>query len=643
MLADAAEVYQTGFRAGIRPDPAHTISSWADAHRMLSQKASSEPGRWRTERTPYMREIMDTLSPSHPAKRVAFMKGAQVGGSEAGNNFLGFVIHHAPGPVMMVQSTVDTAKKYSKQRLAPMIEETPVLKERIASNDSRDTSNTMMMKDFPGGVLILTGANSAAGLRSMPIRYLFLDEVDSYPHDVDGEGDPIMLAEKRTTTFARRKILLVSTPTVKDESRIEREFSASDRRYYFVPCPQCGEFQNLKFPNLKWSDDDPATAFYQCEHCGGVIEERHKATMLPRGEWRATAISTSGTVGFHLNSLYSPLGWKSWAEIVQEFLAAKHDKDLLKTFVNTVLGETFDDEQATRLGADDLQKRVEFYKAGQAPADVLAVTIGVDVQDNRVAVSRWGWGRGEQGWLIDHQELFGDPSTDEFWLQVEQAVAAAVPHESGRDLQPAAICVDSGGHFTNEVYAFARSRKAKIRNLVAIKGSSQRNKPVIGKPTPVDFNWKKQTFKKGAEVYPVGTDTAKDTLFRRLANKPEAAQGGGTGHLHFHAEAGAEYFEQLTAERKATRYHKGFPVREYVKKSGARNEALDCLVYAYAGLHFLYTKHHRATMWDTLQKQISGTPAAAKVTEKPAPDSAKLAQNRRVQAPKRGGNFMTNW
>lgn len=234
-MNDGALVYREAFLAGLTPDPDHTVSSWADEHRMLSQKASAEPGRWRTERTPYLREILDCLGSSSPVQRVVFMAGAQVGKSETGNNWLGYVIHHAPGPMLLVQPTVDTAKRFSKQRLAPMIEETPILHERIAANASRDGGNSMMTKEFQGGVLIITGANSAAGLRSMPVRYLFLDEVDAYPSDVDGEGDPVQLAEKRTTTFSRRKVYLCSTPTIKDVSRIEREFNASDQRRYFVP------------------------------------------------------------------------------------------------------------------------------------------------------------------------------------------------------------------------------------------------------------------------------------------------------------------------------------------------------------------------------------------------------------------------
>lgn len=628
-MNDGAVVYREAFAAGLQPDPDHTVSTWADAHRMLSQKASAEPGHWRTERTPYLKEIMDELSPSSPSQRVVLMAGAQIGKSETGNNWLGYVIHHAPGPMLMVQPTVDTAKRFSKQRLAPMIEETAILKERISDNKSRDASNSMMAKEFQGGVLLITGANSATGLRSMPIRYLFMDEIDAYPLDVDGEGDPIQLAEKRTTTFARRKVYMCSTPTVKDVSRIEREFNRSDQRRFYVPCPHCGHKQHLRWAQLKWSDDDPQTAAYACEDCGALIDERHKTDMLAAGEWRAMAPGDGRTVGFHINSLYSPLGWKAWSEIVAEFLQAKGDAALLKTFVNTVLGETWEEEYATKLGADDLKNRVEFYTPGVAPARALVVTAAVDVQDNRLAVKLVGWGRDEEGWVIDHMEIYGDPAQQKVWQQLDEVLLKPVAHELADPVKIAACAIDSGGHFTSEVYAYCRDRKA--HGVFAIKGQSQRGKPPIGKATKVDLNWRGRVIKSGAEVYPVGSDTIKSTLFARLKlNEP------GPGYLHFHAELPEDYFDQLTAERQITRYVKGFPVREWVKKSGARNEALDVMVYNYAALNWLYTRYNRRTCWDQWEKSLNITP-------KSEPPKADPVQNRRQQAKISRKNFITSW
>lgn len=622
-------IYRDSFVAGLTPDPDLNVSQWADEYRFLSQKASAEPGRWRTDRTPYLREIMDCLSPHSPIQRVVFQAGAQVGKTETGNNWTGYVIDMAPGPMMLVQPTVDTAKRLSKQRLAPMIEETPRLKAKIADSRSRDSGNTMMVKEFPGGVMVVTGANSAVGLRSMPVRYLFLDEVDGYPADLDGEGDPVQLAERRTTTFARRKVFMCSTPTVKEHSRIEREYLASDQRRFFVPCPHCGEYQWLKWAQIKWDDGDPTTTHYVCEHNGCVIEEHHKTDILSRGEWRPTATGDGRTAGFHLSSLYSPLGWKSWADIVAEFLAAKGDPPLLKTWVNTILGETWEDEIAAKIGAGDLLERVEFYPANVAPAGVLAVTCGIDVQDNRFAVTLTGWGRDEESWVISHQEIFGDLSKPDVWAQLTNVITTPVEHEVFEPLPILATCIDSGGHFTHEVYAFAREHRA--HNVMAIKGQSQKNKPIIGRPTKVDLNVRRHTLKGGAEVWPVGTDTAKATIYSRLKlNEP------GPGFTHFHAELDPEYFQQLTAERLQTRYLRGFPVREWVKKPGSRNEALDTFVYALAAMQSLYMRFNRKTIWDQMEKRA----VPKQVKADPAQVLPKQTSRRNVGRP---SSFVTNW
>jgi phage terminase large subunit GpA-like protein len=608
-------VWQSAFMDGLRPEPPLTVSEWADRHRRLSSKASAEPGPWRTGRTPYLREPMDCLSSTSPVQRVVMMFAAQTGKTESGSNWLGYVIAHAPGPMLLVQPTVEMAKRLSKQRLESLITETPILAEKIAPSRSRDSGNTMFSKDFPGGMMLLTGANSATGLRSTPCRYIFCDEVDAFPLDVDGEGDPVSLAEKRATTFARRKILLTSTPTVKDFSRIEAEFQRSDQRRFYVPCPSCGTMQWLKWPQLKWEKNDPATAAYECEHCRERFAEIHKPALLRQGEWRATAPSDGKTAGFQLSGLYSPLGWLSWADMVDDFLRAKADAPMLKSFVNTRLAETWEEDFASKVSADALLQRCEGYAAGQVPEKALAVTIGVDVQDNRLAVSVWAWGRDEEGWLLDHQEIFGDPSGPDLWRQLDVLVLNKWEHECGCTLTADVVAIDSGGHFTAEVYQYARERQAS--GVIAIKGQSQRGKPPIGKASKVDINTKGKVLKRGAQVFPVGSDTVKTTLFGRLKhNEP------GPGYLHFHAQTGGEYFEQLTAEKQTLRYVKGFPVREWVKKPSARNEALDCLVYAYAALNRMYQRYDRRTIWDQLETRLQ-KPAETK--RKPPLRSGKAA------------------
>ena len=625
-------VWRTAFMDGLRPEQALTVSEWADKHRRLSSKASAEPGPWRTGRTPYLREPMDCLSTTSSVQRVVMMFAAQTGKTESGSNWLGYVIDHAPGPMLLVQPTVEMAKRLSKQRLESLVTETPALAAKIAPSRSRDSGNTMFSKEFPGGMMLLTGANSATGLRSTPCRYIFCDEVDAFPLDVDGEGDPVSLAEKRATTFARRKILLTSTPTVKDFSRIEAEFERSDQRRFYVPCPCCGEMQWLKWVQLKWEKNDPTTAVYECEHCRERFAEIHKPAMLRQGEWRATAPSDGKTAGFHLSGLYSPLGWLSWADMVDDFLRAKADAPMLKSFVNTRLAETWEEDFASKVSADALLERCEPYAAGKLPEGALAVTIGVDVQGgggsagDRLAVSVWAWGREEEGWLVDHQEIYGDPCRPEVWKQLDVLVMHQWEHVSGGKLRADVVAIDSGGHATAEVYQYARERSGA--GVIAIKGQSQRGKPPIGKASKVDINAQGRTLKRGAQVFPVGGDTIKTTLFGRLKHNER-----GAGYLHFHAQTGAEYFEQLTAEKQALRYVKGFPVREWVKKPSARNEALDCLVYAYAALNRMYQRYDRRTIWDQLEKRLEG---AGKKKKPPLLGS-------KQQTPSGATGYVSNW
>lgn len=619
--------WRTALMEGLRPEQPLTVSEWADKHRRLSSKASAEPGPWRTNRTPYLREPMDCLSSISPVQRVVMMFAAQTGKTEAGANWLGYVIDHAPGPMLLVQPTVEMAKRLSKQRLESLITETPVLAEKIAPSRSRDSGNTMFAKDFPGGMMLLTGSNSATGLRSTPCRYIFCDEIDAFPSDVDGEGDPVSLAEKRATTFARRKILLTSTPTVKDFSRIEAEYERSDQRRFYVPCPCCSVMQWLKWPQLKWENNEPATAAYECEVCHERFAEIHKPAMLRKGEWRATAPSNGKTAGFQLSGLYSPLGWLSWADMVDDFLRAKADAPMLKSFVNTRLAETWEEDFASKVSADGLLDRCEHYQAAMVPEGGLALTVGVDVQDNRLAISVWAWGREEEGWLLDHQEIYGDPSRQELWKQLDEVVLREWPHAVGLAMRPDVVAIDSGGHFTAEVYQYARERARQ--GVVAIKGQSQRGKPPIGKGSKVDVNHQGRTLKRGAVVYLVGGDTVKTTLFGRLKHNEQ-----GAGFLHFHMGTTGEYFEQLTAEKQVLRYNRGgFPTREWVKKPSARNEALDCLVYAYAALNLMYQRFDRRTIWDQLEKRLEGTGKK----KKPALLGSKQ------QPPSGATGFVGNW
>lgn len=603
----AAEI-ERAWREGLTPDPLLTVSEWSDRHRMLSSKASAEPGRWRTSRTPYLKAIMDCLSPTSPVERVVFMKAAQLGATEMGSNWIGYVIHHAPGPMMAVWPTVEMAKRNSKQRIDPLIEESGVLAELIAPARSRDSGNTILAKEFRGGVLVMTGANSAVGLRSMPVRYLFLDEVDGYPLDVEGEGDAISLAEARTRTFARRKIFIVSTPTISGASAIEREYESSDQRRYFVPCPHCSHRQWLRFEQLRWEKGQPESAAYVCESCDAPISEHHKTWMLEHGEWRALAPENGAkTAGFHLSSLYSPVGWRSWREIAVawELAVSKESGSAaaIKTFKNTELGETWVEEGE----APDWQRLVERredYPVGSIPHGGLLLVGGADVQKDRIEASIWAFGRGKESWLVEHRVLMGDTARDAVWKQLTDLLAENWTHASGAALPLARFAVDTG-FATQEAYTFVRA--CRDPRVMGVKGVA-RGAALIGTPTAVDISKGGKKLRRGIKVFSVAVGIAKLELYNNLRKSADVAEDGITaiypaGFIHL-PHVDAEFIQQLCAEQLITRRDRnGFPIREW-QKMRERNEALDCYVYARAAASAAGLDRFDERHWRELERQL---------------------------------------
>ena len=606
---------ERAWREGLRPDPRLTVSEWAERYRMLSTKESAEPGRWRNARTPYLREIMDCLSPASPVERVVLMKGAQVGGTELGLNWVGYAIHHAPGPMMIVWPTTEMAQRNSKHRIDPLIEESPVLKDIIAPPRSRDSGNTVLMKEFRGGVLVMTGANSAVGLRSMPVRYLFLDEVDAYPLDVDGEGDAIHLAEARTRTFARRKILLVSTPTISGASIIEREYEASDQRRYFVPCPHCGHRQWLRFERLRWERGQPETAAYLCEKCEAPIAEHHKSRMLELGEWMAQGIGTSA--GFHLSSLYSP--WRKWREIAASWEKAAMSESrsvaTIKAFKNSELGEAWVEEGE----APDWQRlleRREDYPIGHIPVGGLLLVGGADVQKDRIEMSVWAFGRGKTSWLIEHRVLMGDTARDDVWRRLEGMLNETWTRSSfSKSVQmPLARLAIDTGFATQEAYAFVRA--CRDPRVMAVKGVA-RGAALIGTPTAVDVSQGGKKLRRGIKVYSVAVGIAKLELYNNLRKQVEIEVDEDDpeieimsyphGYVHL-PKVDAEYLQQLCAEQLVTRRDRnGYPVREW-QKMRERNEALDCYVYARAAASAAGLDRFEERHWRELERQIGFSP-----------------------------------
>ena len=641
--------------AGLKPDPVEDMSDWADEFRVLNQTYAAEAGKWRTSRTPYLKEIMDAFSPSSRCEFVTIMKGAQLGFTEALTNMIGYIIHRAPAPAMMVQPTQNLAKRYSKQRLSTMISDMPCLKGLVADPKARDSGNTTLAKSFDGGVLFIAGANSAADLRSVPVRYLLLDEVDGYPFDIDGEGDPIELAVNRTKTFARRKILIGSTPTVKDVSRVEREYLKGDQRKYNVPCPHCDVMDELIWPNVKWDKNEaghhlPETAHYACQHCGGMIEESSKTDMLAKGKWIATAPEKNlrdKRRSYHINSLYSP--WESWASMVQKFVDAQEDPHLLKTFINTSLGECFDEAQ-NRHNQSDLQKTAEDYSLRTLPKGALLATCGVDVQDNRLEAVIFAYGKSEESWVIDHEVFFGDPAGDDLWNELDEYLQKELAHVSGSRVKISAVAVDTGGHHTQKVYDFCRLRR--YRHIIAIKGQSLKNRPVIGRPTNQDVSMRGTTIKGGVQLWPVGTDTAKSVIYGRFGIATGAAAS-----IHYSIDLPEEFYAQLTAEKLITRYHKGHPVQEWVKPSHKRNEVLDCTVYALAAAYHLGMNKFSERDWARLEDIVQPITAdlfdnVPKKAEKTAtkPDKVVIKEHKLKKKPapkarrrKNKTGFASNW
>ncbi len=641
--ARAAELVGALLAEYLAPPPRMTVTEWAEARRVLSGKDSAEPGPYRVSRTPYAREPQDALSAHSSVEEVALMWGAQTSKTTIGGNFLGYQIDLQPGPVMVVQPTIDTAKRYSRQRLTPMIEESPALRRKVRENRSRDDANTTMLKEYAGGFLALAGANSAAGLRSMPIRDIFFDEIDAYPHDVDGEGDPISLAEARQSTFARRKRLKTSTPTTKDFSRIESAFLKTDQRYYHVPCPHCDTHQPLvwgagKTHGLHWRKDDagnalPHTAHYICIGCGGEIAEHHKPAMLDAGLWVAAKPDAPAHLrGYHLNSLYSPLGWLSWQVLVREWLdarvsAAQGDQSKLRAFINTRLAETWE-EQGDKIQHHELARRAEPYELGVVPMGGLLLVMGVDTQPDRLEARVWAYGRGEESWQVQRHIIYGDPNLEESvdgspWAALTAIRRTALPHASGAQMLIEATAIDSGGANTQAVYVYCRNHTHA--SVLAVKGSTQPNRAPIGKPSLIDINWRGKTMARSLKLWLVGTDTIKHLLYGRLR-----VSQAGPGYVHLPAALkDTDEFEQLTAERLVTKYIKGHAKLQWFKPNHKRNEALDCAVYAYAAATYLGLAAFKEVAWAKREQSIA--PREPDLFAKPEPSdqpiSAHSSQN----------------
>ena len=544
------------------PPPKLTVSQWADSERRLSAESSSEPGRWRTDRAPYQKGMMDAINDPH-VERVSIMSSAQVGKTELLNNVVGYYVSYDPAPMLLLQPTLEMAQTWSKDRLAPMIRDTPVLKEKMSSATSRSSGNTMLHKTFPGGHITMAGANSPSSLASRPIRIVLADEVDRYPPSAGTEGDPLSLAKKRTNNFWNRKIITTSTPTIKGASRIEMEWEASDKRRFYIPCPHCGKMQILKWANIIF--EDLKKIFYACEEAC-VIDESQKQWMLKHGEWIAEG-EFRGHAGFHINELYSP--WRKWKEVVLDFLEAKKSPETLKTWVNTSLGETWEDK-GQEVDHSGLMECREQYDEETIPGDVAVITAAVDTQGDRLEVLTQGWGEKMERWNIEHKILWGDPAKEQVWRDLDEFLLKKYIIQ-GVKVPIVCTCIDSGGHHTEYVYRFCKKRQH--RRVFAIKGSSNYYDPIVSKPSQVG--------KDRVMLYKVGTDTAKDSI---LLSSLEIREGENA--IHFPYTCDEEFFLQLTGENRHREIFRGAP-RLVWKKKRERQEILDLHVYNLAAYTIL--------------------------------------------------------
>lgn len=549
-----------------QPRRSLTVSEWADQHRELTGKQASERGRWRTSRTPFLSEIMDCFSATSRVTDVVVMKSSQVGVTEATVNVLGYRMDHAPGPAMVLMPTLEARDSWKVQKLNPLLTDTPVIRDLIGGIRARDAANRQDMIDFPGGVIFLAGGNSPNSYAQKSVALIVLDDLDRFPWEVGEEGDVVTLARGRTKAFPRAKRLFVSTPTVKGMSLIEREYEKSDRRRYYCPCPHCGEFQPLEWGGpeadfgVKWNAS-VTEAWYLCRACHAEIREHQKPGMLAGGRWIAENPESS-VRGYHLTALLAPIGLgPSWLALAQDWQLARGSPATLRAFVNTNLGETWE-EAGDQVEAAGLISRLEDY-----PEDlpIVAKTVGVDVQKDRLEVTIDGWGVGEENWTIAHEILAGDTAQREVWEELGELLA---------EHRPDAAAIDSGFN-TSMVYAFVEKRGW----CFAVKGMEGGARPLVESDLARKQKLRKRR-KKGAPVHIVGVDQAKALIYSRLKmHEP------GPGYVHFPRDASFddEYFAQLTAEKQVQKMRGTRPILVW-HQTRPRNEALDCKVYALAAL-----------------------------------------------------------
>lgn len=588
-----------------RPPLQQTVSEWADTNRVLVSESSAEPGAWRTDRAPYQREIMDSFT-QPGIWQIVIMASAQVGKSEIELNMMGCAIDNDPGPMLYIQPTDKVAEDYSKRRIQPMINACPTLREKVFKAKSRDSANTITMKTFPGGSLAIIGANSPADLASKPVRYIFMDETDRFPASAGTEGDPQELAERRTETFRHnRKIVKTSTPTIKGRSKIETDYMNGTQEEWHTECPYCHTYNFMRFVDIKFEKEEiknergdmdyiVKSVVWRCPTCKRDIGE-HEAKRLP-AKWvsKNPQAVKNGVRSFRLNAFMSP--WSDWKDIIWKFLKAHKDPEKLKTFYNTILGETW--EIHSNNGLDEaLYKRREHYDA-EVPSGVLLLTMGVDTQDNRLEYEVVGWDRYGQSWGISRGIIPGRADAPGVWEEIDSLLTRQWRLKNGMKMRILASFIDSGGHFTQEVYR--ECAKRQTRRIWAIKGEPGEGKPYC---RPM-----KRTNAKDGIKFILGVDQGKEGIMYE-AGVTEI----GPSYMHFPIDYRAgydmEFFKGLISERMVMHRRSGRSTIAW-EKVYERNEPLDCRNYARAAYRYFNWN------FDSLEKVIKGEDEPKIITKK---------------------------
>jgi len=606
----AAAKYTRAIAAALQPDERITVDVWAERNRILPPD-TPEPGPWRNTRTPYLVDIMRTLSPGSGWREGWVKKGHQLGGSASGENFLGSAICTAAGSILVVFPTLEDARQWEQTRFEEMRRSTRELRRRVRDGGKAGSGNTKLRKKYPGGVMRLVGANRVGALKSSTIRYVKFEEPDEYAVDLGNQGSPITLAIKRTSNFGNKaKIYGDGTPTIKGHSAIDAQYRRGDQRRWHLCCPECAHPQPIEWTAIRWDDGDPSTAKLYCNACGvghseavwkgrnyarppGITEAR--AAELGLAHWKPTAQGEPGVASWHLPSFAAPIGWRPWTRLAADYIAAKGNEEKLKAFRNNEEGDVWAEQIGTVLDAKALRARAESYPLLTCPARGLVVVGAVDTQDNRLAVELRAYGRGEESWGLHQGEIFGSPSDPGTWAKLRELLEARIPHASGQTIGVDACAIDMGGHHAEDVKAFCRDAALRGRHWFAIQGARDYDAPALGKPRAVEFTYRGKPVPGGVTARYVGTQAIKNKLYGRLRD----LTAHGPGYLHFPLAYSEDWFTQVVSEsREWRRDRAGNRALHWVKPNNAtRNEGWDLLVYGYAAYLYAMAGRNAEAVW----------------------------------------------